>query len=145
MCRFTPLRDTARAMSQENVEVARTIVDAVNRKDWDAVLSLAAPNFEWDNSRSMGADTRGVFTIDETLQRAKSASELFESFWFEITEVIPSGDHVFVPHTTHLRGRDGIEVLARTYWVFTIRDRRVERLCLYQDRQEGLEAAGLSE
>ncbi|MGH2993107.1 MAG: hypothetical protein ACRDL1_06185 [Solirubrobacterales bacterium] len=55
------------------------------------------------------------------------------------------GDHVVVPHTTHIRGRDGIEAQARTTSLVTIRDGKIERICLYQERQEALEAAGLSE
>jgi ketosteroid isomerase-like protein len=70
---------------------------------------------------------------------------LFESSWIEIDEAIPVGDHVVVPHTTHARGRDGIEVKARTTWLFTIRDGKIERVCLYQERQEALEAAGLED
>ena len=60
-------------------------------------------------------------------------------------EFIEAGEHVVVPCTFHARGRDGIELQARVTWTFTIRDGAVERICLYQERQEALEAAGLSE
>ncbi len=63
----------------------------------------------------------------------------------ELDELIPAGEHVVAPHTSHLRGRDGIEVQARTTWLFTLRHGKIERLCLYQDKQEALEAAGLRE
>jgi hypothetical protein len=55
------------------------------------------------------------------------------------------GDHVVVPHTAHVRGRDGIEPRARTTGLFTIRNSQIERVCLYQEKQEALGAAGLPE
>jgi ketosteroid isomerase-like protein len=132
-------------MSQENVEIVRAAIDAVNRGEWDAVFKDAAPSFEWDNSRAMNPDTQGVFGVDEALRVFKPASQLFESLWVEIDEVIEVGDHVVVPHTFHARGRDGIEAQARSTWVFTVRNGKLERGCLYQDHAEALEALGLSE
>jgi ketosteroid isomerase-like protein len=49
------------------------------------------------------------------------------------------------PFTNHLRGRDGIEVAARGILVWTIRDGAIVRVCLYQEREEALQAAGLRE
>ena len=63
----------------------------------------------------------------------------------EPQEFIEAGEHVVVPCTFHATGRDGIELQARVTWTFTIRDGAVERICLYQERQEALEAVGLSE
>jgi hypothetical protein len=45
----------------------------------------------------------------------------------------------------HVRGRDGIEVVSRPTLVWTIRGGAFERACMYQERQEALEAVGLSE
>jgi hypothetical protein len=42
-------------------------------------------------------------------------------------------------------GRDGIEVRAQTTWAYTFRDGTVERITIYQERQEALEAVGPSE
>ena len=50
-----------------------------------------------------------------------------------------------MPFTNLARGRDGIEVQARGIWVWTIRDGSIVRVCLYQERHEALEAAGLEE
>jgi ketosteroid isomerase-like protein len=132
-------------MSQENVEVVRAAIDAANRGDWDAVFKDAAPGFKWDSSRALNPDTSGVFTADEAVRIFKQGVQLWESLWIEINDVIEVGDHVVVPHTFYVRGRDGIEAQARTTWVFTIRNGKMERGCLYQDRDEALEAVGLSE
>ena len=50
-----------------------------------------------------------------------------------------------VPGTGHMVGRDGIEVEARVTFVWTIRDGAIERITMYQERQDALEALGLSE
>ena len=70
---------------------------------------------------------------------------LWESFRLEIHEFIDAGDQVVTPFTNHLRGREGIELEGRGAWVWTIRDALIVQVCLYQERREALEAAGLSE
>ena len=45
--RLLSLRDTARAMSQENVEIVREGIEAWNQHDADLWLSNAAPDVEW--------------------------------------------------------------------------------------------------
>ncbi len=132
-------------MSEQNLEIVRAAIDAANRGDWDAAFKDAAPGFEWDNSRAIGADNKAVWTLGQALQFFKELRDLWESAWIEINELIPMGDHVVVPHTTHVRGRDGIEARARTTWLFTIRNGQIERVCLYQEKQEALETAGPSE
>ena len=41
-------------MSQENVETIRALMAAWNRGDWDEALRHAAPDFEIDNSLTVG-------------------------------------------------------------------------------------------
>ena len=125
--------------------MVQALVAALNRGDWDAVFKDAAPGFEWDNTRAMNPDTRGVFTVDEALRVFKPARQIFESLWIEINEVVDVGDHVLVPHTFHARGREGVEAQARSTWLFTIRNGMIEHGCLYQDTQDALKAVGLSE
>jgi ketosteroid isomerase-like protein len=47
--------------------------------------------------------------------------------------------------TSYHRGRDGIEVRARLAMVWTIHNGAVTRATFYQELEEALEAAGLSE
>ena len=133
-------------MSQENVEIIRAMIDAGNRGDLDACFKDAAPGFVWDNSRAIGTDNRAVLrSAAQTRDFFRGLNEILESVRVEIDETILIGDHVVVPHTTHIRGRDGIEAQGRTTWLFTIRNGKIERVCLYQGKDEALEAAGLSE
>ena len=50
---------------------------------------------------------------------------------------------MIVENVGYLRGRDGIEVQARSAWLITIRDGELTSLTLHQTKQEALEAAGL--
>ena len=131
-------------MSQENVEIVKAHMDAYNRRDWDAVFSLLAPCFEMDLSRSV-APWRGVYRLDQLRQLFEEWVGTFGSFRNEPHEFIEAGDHVLVPLTTHVRGRDGIEAAARATWAWTIRHGTVERISMYQEKEEALEALGRSE
>jgi ketosteroid isomerase-like protein len=131
-------------MSQENVEMVRAALDAFSGGDWDAALKDAAPDVECDMSRAVGP-LRGVYGREQMEKVLSYFGESFESLRVEPHEFIEVGERVVVPQTAHLVGRDGIEVEARTTWIWTIRDGAIARVCLYQERQEVLEAAGLSE
>jgi ketosteroid isomerase-like protein len=131
-------------MSQENVEIVKANIDAVNREDWDAAFQDAAPGFELDMSRGLGL-MNGIYGLDQARRAWEEFAGHWESFRVEPHEFIEVGDHVVVPGTGHTVGRDGIEVEARVTFTWTIRDGAIERVCMFQERGEALEALGLSE
>ena len=131
-------------MSQENVEVVRASIDGYNRGDWNALIKDAAASFEFDFSRSVGPG-RGVYSLDQLRGFFHEFVESWESVRIEVDEFIEAGEHLVTPNTIYAQGRDGIEVQARGAFVWTIRDGSIARLCFYQERQEALEAMGLSE
>ena len=131
-------------MSQENVEIVRTALAALNRGDLDAAFKDAAPDAEIDLTRAVGLDS-GVYDLDEFRRLSEEFAKSWDSVRYEADEYLDAGEHVVTPFTNHLLGRDGIDVQARGIWLWTIRDGVVVRLCLYQVRQDALKAAGLSE
>ena len=131
-------------MSQENVEIVRAALDALNRGDGDAALKDMAPDFEFDFSRSIGTQP-GVYRLDETRRFLDEFTGAWESVRWEADDFIEADEQVLTSLTTSFRGRDGIEVQARAAWVWTFRDGSVARISFYQERHEALEAAGLSE
>jgi ketosteroid isomerase-like protein len=131
-------------MSQENVEIVEAAIDAANRQDWDAMFQDMAPGFELDMSRAVGP-VSGVLSLDQLRRALEDFAGYWESLRIEPHEFIEAGDLVVVPNTGHLRGRDGIEVSVTVAWVWTIRDGAIERMVMYQSRQDALEALGLSE
>jgi ketosteroid isomerase-like protein len=131
-------------MSQENVAIVRAGIEAFNRRDWDAVLEHAAPDFALDMLRAIGPEQRGFYTVDQLRSFLEDLGGPFESHRLEAEEFIEAGDLVIVPTTAHVRGRDGIEVSARTATVYTIRDGAIVRMCMYQELHEALAAAGVA-
>jgi ketosteroid isomerase-like protein len=131
-------------MSQENIKIVRAAIDAYNRGDWDTFVKDAASDFEFDLSRAVGPN-HGVYGRDQTQSLSSQFVEDWESVWIEPHEFIEAGEHVVVPWTMHAVGRDGIELETRVTMNWTIRNGAIERVCMYQERQEALEAAGLSE
>jgi hypothetical protein len=47
------------------VEIVRRLVDGYNRRDWDAALKDAAPGFELDMSRAVGARGRDGIEVTD--------------------------------------------------------------------------------
>ena len=131
-------------MSQENVEIVKAWYDAWNREDWDAMVIDLAPGFELDFSRSVGP-WRGVFGLDQIRRTTEEFRETWESDWLEPHEFIEAGDLVVVPSTQHVKGRGGIEVAARGVYVWTIRNGALERMVMYQNKEDALDDLGLSE
>jgi ketosteroid isomerase-like protein len=132
-------------MSQENVEIVRAALDAANRNDWGAVFEKMTPDFELDFSRATGPVLHGVLSLDQVRRGLMEFAENWESVRVEPHEFIESDDLVVVPYSLRLRGRDGIEVVSRPTTVWTVRDGAIKRVVMYQERQEALEALGLSE
>ena len=131
-------------MSEENVEIVRSSIDAWNRGDLDAVLKHVAPDFEFDMSRAVGPD-HGVYGLEEVRGLSDELADIWESVRVEQHQFIEAGDYVVVPVTWHTAGRDGIETRARIAWAYTISHGAIERICMYQELEEALEAAGLRE
>jgi ketosteroid isomerase-like protein len=137
-------RDTARTMSQENVEIIRAFIDALNRGDWEGGLEHMDPDFELDFSRAVGP-VQGVFKLDQTRGLFEEFFGMWEAVRLEIDELREVGDYVAASFTSYLRGRDGIEITGRPSFVWTFRDGSIVRVCTYPEWQEALEAVGLRE
>jgi ketosteroid isomerase-like protein len=128
-------------VTEQNLALVREIVDALNRRDIDAALSRAAPEVEYDLSRTE-SPMRGVYRgIDQVRQVAEEFYAPWETVHYEAHELIEAGDHVVMPYTSRFVGRQGIEVTAEATWVFTLREGAFTRLVLYQDRDEAMRAA----
>src|SRR3954447_8155508 len=102
---------------------------------------LRTPN---STGRGVGPNA-GVYKLDQMGSFLRDFKETFESVRVEPDEFIEAGDHVVVPQTGYIRGRDGVEVVARVALVWTIRDGAIVQICLYQEKRDALKAAGLSE
>jgi ketosteroid isomerase-like protein len=132
-------------MSQENVDVVRQSLDAYGRRDIEALRALNHPDLELDWSASRGFQAGVYRGFDDALRFYTEYYDAFEETVIEPERFIDAGEVVVVPNIAHQRGRDGIEVSARSTMAFTVRNRKIIRLCLYQETAEALKAVGLTE
>jgi ketosteroid isomerase-like protein len=130
-------------MSQENVEIVRTAIVALNRRDWDGVLEATSLDFEFDLSRAVGPDS-GVYRRDQVRELWSDWGEIWASFLIAPHAVIDKGEHVVVSWKFSATGRDGIEVEANVSWTLTLRQGKIVRIVYFSTQQEALEAAGRS-
>ena len=132
-------------MSQENVEVVEQSLDAYRRREVEALRALNHQDMELDWSASRGFQAGVYRGFDEALRFYREYFAVFDEIIFEPLSFIEAGDRVVVPNVAHQWGRDGIEVTARSALVFTVRDNRIARICLYQETAQALKAVGLEE
>jgi ketosteroid isomerase-like protein len=122
-------------MSRQNVEIVRSfLID-----DFDEALRYADPDIVWnpvEESSAQGHDA------------VRASTARWKSEWDDY-ELIPegfadAGDYVVATVRFRARGRgSGIEVDARLYDVFTLRDGKIVRMDQFTEQSEALEAAGL--
>ena len=142
---FVRSRDTAWAMSQDSVETVRRHNEAWNRRDLTTWLALFHADAEIDWARSRGP-LKGVYRSHSGLKTFwDEFGSTFEDVQVEMHGFTEAGSEVVVPNTAHVRGREGIEVIARSAFVFTVENGQITRLRLFQERAEALKAAGLRE
>jgi ketosteroid isomerase-like protein len=130
-------------MSQENVNVVRESLEAFVSRDEATLRALNHADVEVDWTASLGVEARVYKGIEAVLGFYKGYFEAFQTIVFEQIRFIDAGRSVVVPNTSRSQGRDGIEVLARSALVFTVRDRRIAEVRLYQDTPQALEALDL--
>jgi ketosteroid isomerase-like protein len=132
-------------MSRENVKIAERAIEAFNRRGLAAMRLITASDVELDWSASLGPSAGVYRGWDEVLSFYAEYFDAFEETSIEPDRFIDAGESVVVPNVGRVRGRDGIEARARSTVVFTIREGRVSRICLYQETEQALEAVGLAE
>jgi ketosteroid isomerase-like protein len=126
-------------MSRENIEVVKSAIAAYNRRDFDAIREVSQPDVQLDWSASRGLEAGIYRGQDETIRFYEEFLGTFEEVDVEPEHFIESGDSVIVPNTTRVHGRDGIETVARSAFVFEVRDGLIARVRLYQETEEALE------
>jgi ketosteroid isomerase-like protein len=124
-------------MSQENVEIVRRFLIA----EVDEALTYADPDIVWNPIEEL--PTQGHDEVRASLERWKAAWDDYEMIPEEYAD---RGDRVVV--TVRLRGRgrgSGVEIDARFYDVYTLRDGKIVRMDQFTERSEAIEAVGLAE
>ena len=137
-------RDTARAMSEKNVETVRRVYEGVNAR-LEVPRELFDPDYEFDNTE-LWPDIGDVLGFQAAQEAMREYWETFEAYRVEIEEVIHADEGRVVNVVRdggRMRGTDA-EVSNRFFHVWTLRDGRIVRLSVHTDRNRSLQAAGLS-
>jgi ketosteroid isomerase-like protein len=138
-------RGILRVMSEENVEIVRTAIDAFNRHDVDAWLAMCHEESELYSLRAQleGNPYRGHEGLRQFLV---DLDELWEYVRFDVHELRDAGERVVVLCDFEARARaSGVELDSPVGVVFATRAGKVSYARFYSDPDEALEAAGLSE
>jgi ketosteroid isomerase-like protein len=140
-----PARDTARAMSQENVETFRRGVQASNTGDVDRLLKTLDPAVEW--YPAVVALTASVYRGHEGVRAMLSESdEVFASRTFEETEIHDLGDRLLVFGRMRARGLEsGADTVVSFNQLIRFKDGKAIEIRTFLERDDALEAAGVSE
>jgi ketosteroid isomerase-like protein len=132
-------------MSRENLDLVRRAISAYNRRDIDAIRTVGDPEIQLDWSASRGLEARIYEGREATIGFYENLFNTFERVVIEPERFIESGDSVVVPTSTRMRGRGGVETLARSTLLFELRNGLIVRIRLYQELRDALAAVGLRE
>ena len=131
-------------MSEENVEVVRGVFEAYLAGDATGALAAYDRTIEFDVTfRPDGGVYRGHDGVVKAMRDGAAAWD----FWqFEVEEIIDAGDRVVVVIQEAGRGKGSrVQIKQTTFHVCTLRDGKIAHQKGFMDRNEALEAAGLSE
>jgi len=132
-------------MSQENVEIVKVLMEAVNRRDIDAYAEVTTSDFEWfpvfaarverDVYRGREGIEKFLFEVDETWEEFQPMPEEYRDL----------GDRVLALGRLKTRGRaSGVPSDSPWGGIFDLHGGKVSRIRTYLDHGEALEAVGLS-
>jgi ketosteroid isomerase-like protein len=130
-------------MSQENVEVVRTLFEQWREGDYSAT-DWADPGIEFVMRTPGGGTSQGLEAMQESWRDFLRAWQEFRGV---PKEIIDAGDQVLVLNEFGGRGREsGVSIRGmRGAALFRFEDTKVVRLALFSDWDDALEAAGLLE
>ena len=123
-------------MSQQNVEIVRRFLDA----GVDEALTYADPDIVWNPIEE--SPTQGHDEVRASLARWKGE---WDDYQLSAEEFVDRGDRVVVTVRLGGRGRgSGVEIGARFYDVYTLRDGKIVRMDQFAERSEAFAAVGPS-
>src|SRR3954464_1837351 len=89
-------RDTARAMTQENVETFKRAVDAYERRDLEAMMEECDPEIEWHSAATtaLGGTARAYRGRAGMRDLFRDHDEAFTEIHIEFSEIRDLGDRL---------------------------------------------------
>ncbi len=131
-------------MSQENVELFKEGIERFNRGDLAGVLRYYHPEIQFEHRLvELQVDVTGIDAVRDWFV---DAAQIFDPWTVECDDIRDLGDLVLALGTVRAVGKEsGVEVEMPFTVLAKIKDGLVTDFTDYGDREEALEAAGLSE
>jgi ketosteroid isomerase-like protein len=130
--------ERAGAARKTNVEVVREMLVDYIRGDYEAAMPAFAQDVEVVTSLERFHGTSGV------VEEARRWEEMWLDYRFEVKDLVAAGDKVvLLYHQVGTSKESGIEVEERAGWVYTLRQGKITRVEMFQDRETALRAAGV--
>ena len=132
-------------MSQENVDVVREGF-ARYAATGELATELIRDDFAWDMSNFHGWPEQQVYEgLDETRAFLANWADAWDDWELEVEAFLDAGDKVVaLVRQSGTSKAAGMPVEMSFAQVFTVRDGKQARMDMYSDRDEALEATGLS-
>jgi ketosteroid isomerase-like protein len=135
-------------VSEENVALARKAIDALNRRDFDALLAFVSPEVVWEALEGLvgiGDVYRGRAEVREWMERMSADTEA--GIHIAIDEMADLDDgRVFIAlFLTARRRGSGVPIEWRAWQIVSFADGLITRRQVFWTRAEALKTAGLSE
>jgi ketosteroid isomerase-like protein len=135
-------------MSEENVEIARRFYEPALSKEellaaMPRTMAFCHPEVQWSAPED-GTTYRGR---EGVRRRLEEWLESFDEYRYDVQLIVDcGGDEVLIEATEVGRGAvSGAEVRATNYELLTVRDGMIVQIREFYDKDEALEAAGLSQ
>jgi ketosteroid isomerase-like protein len=127
----------------QNVALVRRLMEAFDRGDFDAQLSMLDRDVElveWPE----GPDQRRFRGHDGAGQAFESWFEAWEWLRNDVQEFVEAGDKVLARGRTYGKGKgSAVEVAIDAFNVYTVREGKVTRIEFFTTEEPALRAAGL--
>ena len=136
-------------MSQENVEVVRECLRALNARDRAALAQITREDAEWRPALTAGGHLEGAVYrgVDGIARYFADLDAEFDNTDVKVERLEPiEGDRVFFSGRVHAQGKaSGINLDAPIWAVWELRDRKIQRGIAFLNEADALEAVGLRE
>ena len=133
-------------MSEENVQLARNVMEALSERDLSRMISLADPGVEW-HSFFAEVGEGGVYRGHEGTRRyVRDLDDAWEVVRADIDSEVGTDDVVVLVGRIHYRGKgSGAENEDPAGWMLKFREGRLVHFRAFRNPERALAAAGLSE
>ncbi|HEY2182015.1 MAG TPA: nuclear transport factor 2 family protein [Solirubrobacteraceae bacterium] len=134
-------------MSQENIEVAGQVMDALARRDVARVIALTDPEVEWHSFFAALGEAGSVYRgHDGTRQYMSDLDDAWEIVRADVDEALGVGDIAILIGRIHYRGSgSGIETSTAAGWMLKLRQGKVLCFRAFREPERALEVLGLAD